>query len=67
VRLASGFKQPFALVLVGTVPLPPGAREALVSLPRFPKSLERDATVTPGGCPWFFPTTTWTTSPISST
>ncbi len=46
VQLAAGFKQPFALVLVGTVPLAPNAREATVSLPRFPKSVERDATVT---------------------
>ena len=46
VRLASFFKQPFTIVLVGTVPVPPGGRDAVIPLPRFPKSVERDATVT---------------------
>jgi hypothetical protein len=46
VRLAAGWKQPFTVILSATVPVPAGAREAVVALPRFPKALERDATVT---------------------
>jgi len=46
VRLAAGAKPPFAIVLVATVPVPPGGRDAVVPLPRFPKAIERDATVT---------------------
>jgi hypothetical protein len=46
VRLAAGQRQPFVVVLVATVPLPPGAREAVVTLPRFPRATERDAAVT---------------------
>ena len=45
IRLAAGWKQPVTVVLVATVPVPAGAREAVVALPRFPKAIERDATV----------------------
>jgi hypothetical protein len=44
VKLAAGFKQPFTVVLVATVPVEPNAR-ATVAFPRFPKVTERDATV----------------------
>ena len=46
VKLAGFLKQPFTIVLVGTVPVPPGGRDAVVPLPRFPKAVERDASVT---------------------
>ena len=46
VRLAGFFKQPFTVVLVGTVPVAPGGRDAVIPLPRFPKAVERDATIT---------------------
>jgi hypothetical protein len=44
VRLTSGFKKPFDVVLVGTMPIAPGGREATIPLPRFPRAVERDAT-----------------------
>ncbi len=46
VRLAVATKQPFSVVLLGTVAVPPGAREAVVPFPRYPKAVERDASVT---------------------
>ncbi|HEY1187611.1 MAG TPA: hypothetical protein VGE74_08125, partial [Gemmata sp.] len=46
VRLVRPTKQPFSVVLLGTVPVPGGKSAATVPFPRFPKSLERDATVT---------------------
>jgi hypothetical protein len=46
VRLVGGAKPPFVIVLVGTVPVPPGGRDAVLPLPRFPGAVERDATVT---------------------
>ncbi len=46
VRLASATKQPFSVVLLGTVPVPPGTREVAIPFPRYPKSVERDATIT---------------------
>jgi hypothetical protein len=46
VRLAAAHRQPFDLVLEAIVPVPPGAREAAVPLPRFPGGAERDAQVT---------------------
>ncbi|MCI0705406.1 MAG: hypothetical protein L0241_30465 [Planctomycetia bacterium] len=45
VRLAGGFKQQFDVVLIATVPVPAGTREALVPLPRFPKAAEREVSV----------------------
>lgn len=46
VRLVRPTKQPFNIVLLGTVAVPGGKGAAVVPLPRFPKSLERDATLT---------------------
>lgn len=46
VRLAAPQRKPFAVALVATVPVPPGARAAALPLLRFPKALERDATAT---------------------
>jgi hypothetical protein len=46
VRLARPTKQPFTVVLLGTVAVPPGAGPATVPLLRFPKAVERDASVT---------------------
>jgi hypothetical protein len=46
VRLVDKFKQPFTVVLVGTVPVPPGGRDAVIPLPKFPRAVERDATAT---------------------
>ncbi|MFM8272101.1 MAG: hypothetical protein ACKODX_07160, partial [Gemmata sp.] len=42
-RLVRGTKQPFSVVLLGTVRVPPGAHEAAVPFPRYPKAVERDA------------------------
>lgn len=46
VRLAMGMKKQFDIVLVGTVPIAPGSWDATIALPRYPKAIERDATVT---------------------
>jgi hypothetical protein len=46
VRLAAGHRQPFVLVLTALAPVPAGAREAAVLLPRFPGAGERDTTLT---------------------
>jgi hypothetical protein len=46
VKLAAAWKQQFVVTLGATVPLPPGAREAAIPLPRFPRAVERDTTVT---------------------
>ena len=45
-KLTAPQKKPFAVALSATVPLPPGARDLVVPLPRFPKLIERDATAT---------------------
>lgn len=46
VRLATGYKQPFDLVLTATVPVEPGATSAVVPLPRFPGADEGETIVT---------------------
>lgn len=46
VKLTGAMRKPFEVVLVGTVPVAPGAREASVPLPHFPKAVDRDAAVT---------------------
>lgn len=46
IRLAAPQKKPFAVALSATVPVPPGARDLALLLPRFPKLIERDATAT---------------------
>ena len=46
VRLAATQKQPFDLVLTAVLPVPPGAKDAAVQLPRFPGATARDATLT---------------------
>ena len=46
VRLAEAFKQPFKVMLVATVPVAPGAHDAAIPLPKFPKAVERDSTLT---------------------
>ena len=46
VRLANATKQPFNVVLLGTITVPPGGREVTVPFPRYPKAVERDAIVT---------------------
>ena len=45
VRLAGVHKQPFDLVLTGTVPFEPGATVATIQLPRFPGAFEKEASV----------------------
>lgn len=45
VKLTRFFKTPFEIVLVGNVPIAPGNRDAVVPFPRFPKAVEREATV----------------------
>ncbi|VTT99430.1 unnamed protein product [Gemmataceae bacterium] len=46
VRLAAAHKQPFDLVLTGTVPVEPGDAAGTVALPRFPEATESAATLT---------------------
>jgi hypothetical protein len=46
VKLNGPQKKPFAVAFSATVPVPPGARDLAVPLPRFPKLIERDATAT---------------------
>lgn len=46
VRFSASHKQPFDLILTATVPIPPGATEAVVPLPRFPGVTEAGATLT---------------------
>lgn len=46
VRFSAGHRQPFDLILTATVPLPAGAGEAVVPLPRLPGAVERDAILT---------------------
>lgn len=46
VHLASGQKHPFDLVLTARIPVAAAAKDAAVSLPRFPGATERDTTVT---------------------
>ncbi len=46
VRLAAATKLPFSVVLLGTVPVPPGARKINIPFPRYPKSVERDSLIT---------------------
>lgn len=46
IRLATGHRQPFDLILDATLPVPPAGRDAVVPLPRFPGAIERDAAIT---------------------
>ena len=45
VRFAASHKQPFDLILTATVPISAGAAEVTVPFPRFPGSVEREASV----------------------
>lgn len=45
VRLASGHKQPFDLILTATVPVEAGEAAGVVPFPRFPGAMERETSV----------------------
>ena len=46
IHFAAGQKPPYDLILTATVPVTPGASDATIALPRFPGSIERDASLT---------------------